>query len=124
MLALCSRHLGLATSLTRLIRFGPIPDDPRSHLNAVTQVDAAMIAAASPGQSFPDVFDVAVDARQALAHAGHHPHRDTMAGYEPREVMARLGTADRAAAGQVIARNPSLPGAKSEDTILFRQADN
>ena len=47
-----------------------------------------------------------------------------MVGYEPREVLATPGSNDIIALGQALAWNPSIAGAKMEETILVGAQSN
>jgi len=126
MLVLCGRRQGLVCSVTRFVHFGRLPDELRRKAEAVAKIDATMIAYTRPGRSLGDIFQRAV---QAYADYGypdewHLHHQGGPAGYEPREFVATPGSTDVVALGQVYAWNPSITGAKSEDTILVSETDN
>jgi Xaa-Pro aminopeptidase len=120
MLVLCGRWKGLVASITRLVHFGKIPDDLRRKIDAVAHIDAVLINATRPGRKLADVF---ADARQAYADTGFADewtlhHQGGPAAYEPREWVATPGAEDIVESGQAYAWNPSITGAKSEDTVL------
>lgn len=126
MLVLCGRQHGLVCSVTRFVHFGRLPDEIRRKAEAVANIDATMIASTRPGRSLGEIFQRAV---QAYADCGypdewHLHHQGGPAGYEPREFVATPGSTDVVALGQVYAWNPSITGAKSEDTILVSETDN
>jgi antitoxin VapB len=126
MLVLCGRKWGLVCSVTRLVHFGRLPDEVRRKAEATARVDATFISATRPGQSLGQVFRRAT---VAYAEAGfpdewHLHHQGGPAGYEPREFVAMPGSSDVVAVGQAYAWNPSITGAKSEDTILVGVASN
>ena len=56
MLVLCGRKWGLVCSITRLIHFGPIPEDLRERILATAQVNAALIEATRPGRTLGEIF--------------------------------------------------------------------
>lgn len=120
MLVLCGRKRGLVCSMTRLIHFGRLPDDLRRTAEAVARVDATLIDATRPGRPLGEVFQRAMDvyAETGFADEWQRHHQGGPAGYEPREFVATPDSADSVTAGQVYAWNPSITGAKSEDTIL------
>jgi Xaa-Pro aminopeptidase len=126
MLVVCGRKYGLITSITRLVHFGRLPDDLRRKMVAVATVDAAFIAATRPGRALSEVFKRATDAyaMTGFANEWHLHHQGGPAGYEPREHVATPASTGIVAAGQVYAWNPSITGAKSEDTILVGQSGN
>ena len=120
MLVLCGRRQGLVCSITRLVHFGVLPADLRRKVDAVAHIDAAMIAATRPGVTLGSIFH---EGMQAYATAGYPDewrlhHQGGLAGYEPREIIATPTSTERVSIGQVYAWNPSITGAKSEDSIL------
>jgi len=126
MLVLCGRRAGLVCSVTRLVHFGPIPDEIRHKAEATAHVDAALIAATSPGRPLGDVFQdgVAAYAQVGFPEEWRLHHQGGPAGYEPREFIVTPGATDLVSAGQVYAWNPSITGTKSEDTILVGEKEN
>jgi antitoxin VapB len=126
MLVLCGRQKGLVCSITRLVYFGRLPEEVRRKAEAVAQVDGAFILGTRPGRSLGQVFQEAIT---AYAQAGFPDewqlhHQGGPAGYEPREYMAVPGSNDVIERGQAYAWNPSITGAKSEDTILVGEQEN
>jgi antitoxin VapB len=126
MLIVCGRKWGLICSVTRLVHFGKMPDELRRKAEAVARIDAEMTAATRPGKTLGDVFKVA---QAAYALTGfpdewQKHHQGGSAGYAPREVTATPGSTQPILAGQVFAWNPSITGAKSEDTILIGAGNN
>ncbi|HEX8220151.1 MAG TPA: M24 family metallopeptidase [Chloroflexia bacterium] len=120
MLVLCARRHGLVASVTRLAHFGPVPGDLKDKMRAVATVDAAAVRATQPGVAANAVFRVI---QQAYADVGHpdewkNHHQGGPAGYEPRDYVVTPDTEQLVEAVQAFAWNPSVPGAKSEDTFL------
>jgi len=120
MLVLCGRRSGLVCSVTRLIHFGRLPADLRRRAEAVSEVDAAFIAATRPGRRLSQVFQAGLGAyaRVGFPEEWRLHHQGGPAGYEPRELVATSITDDLVRIGQAYAWNPSITGAKSEDTIM------
>jgi antitoxin VapB len=123
MLVLCGRRGGLVCSVTRLIHFGRLPTDLRRRAEAVAEVDAAFIAATRPGRRLSQVFQAGLEAyaRVGFPDEWRLHHQGGPAGYEPREFVASGNTDDLVRIGQAYAWNPSITGAKSEDTIMVGQ---
>ncbi len=126
MLVLCGRKDGLVCSLTRLVHFGPLPDELKRKAEAVAYVDAAMIAATRPGKAVNEVFQVgkAAYAKTGFADEWHLHHQGGPAGYDPREFIATDAVDLPVGSGQAYAWNPSITGCKSEDTILAGEDSN
>jgi antitoxin VapB len=79
-----------------------------------------------PGWTLGEVFEVT---QGAYAKTGYPDewrlhHQGGPAGFEPREYVAVPGSSDLVSVGQVYAWNPSITGAKSEDTILVGEDGN
>jgi Xaa-Pro aminopeptidase len=125
-LVLCGRKWGLVCSLSRLIHFGALPDEIRHKAEAVAKVDAAMIAATRPGHTMGDVFQQAQSAYASVGFPDEWKihHQGGLAGYAPREITATPSSTQPILAGQAYAWNPSIAGAKSEDTILVGEQRN
>lgn len=126
MLVLCGRRWGLVCSITRLVHFGPLPDELQHKANMVARIDAIFIHATRPGRKQSEIFGEAVAAYQATGypHEWKLHHQGGPAGYEPREWVVTPNTEDRVQEAQVYAWNPSITGTKSEDTILIGKSGN
>ncbi len=120
MLVLCGRKWGLACSVTRLVHFGRLPDDLRRKMEAVARIDAAFISATRPGRTIRQVFQAATDMYRETGFADEWQlhHQGGPAAYEPREFLGTPTVTDLVTVGQAYAWNPSIAGAKSEDTFL------
>ncbi|MFZ5819019.1 MAG: M24 family metallopeptidase [Chloroflexota bacterium] len=126
LLVLSGRQRGLVCSLSRMVHFGKIPADLERKIHAAAQINAAFIARSRPGASLGELLAMG---QAAYAEAGfpgewRHHHQGGVTGYEPREYIAASGGADVLAAGQALAWNPTVAGAKMEDTILVGETGN
>ena len=126
MLVLCGRKYGLVASLTRLVHFGPIPEDLRNKARACALIDAHYVTATRPGKKMNEIFQEAADCYRIYGFEDewHHHHQGGLVGYVPREIIATPDTADEVRQGQAYAWNPSIAGVKSEDTILVGEERN
>ena len=126
LLVLSGRRAGLVCSISRLVHFGPVPTEVQAIIEATAKVNAALIGWTRPGNSLADIFR---QGQQAYARNGYpeewrRHHQGGAAGYEPREYLASMDSKDRVLAGQAFAWNPSIAGAKMEDTILVGEQSN
>ncbi len=120
LLVFCGRRDGLVASISRVVHFGPVPEELRRIHEAVAYVDGRALAVSRPGRTLGDVFgEIEAAYRDAGfpdAWQGHH--QGGVTAYEPREYLGLPGSTDVLEEGMVVAWNPSLPGAKSEDSVL------
>jgi len=123
MLVVCAERGGLIANCTRLASFGRAPAGLAGRHQAVVNVDAAMISATRVGATLADVFEQAkaAYAAEGFADQWRLHHQGGSCGYLPREVKAGPGVKTAILADQAFAWNPSVPGTKSEDTILCRK---
>jgi Xaa-Pro aminopeptidase len=124
MLVFCGRRHGLYANLTRFIYFRPPTHDERKLIDDVARVEAASFAASTPGTTIGAVYDTIVRAYADLglpgAEAYHHQGGTT--GYLSRELFGLPGLDTVIEDNTALAWNPSLPGAKIEDTVLTTSA--
>jgi len=126
MLVLCGRKWGLVCSITRLIHFGQLPAELQQRILATAQVNAALIEATRPRRALGEIFahEQQVYLKQGYPDEWQKHHQGGIAGYEPREFLALPGSQETVAEGQAFAWNPSITGAKLEDTILVGATGN
>ena len=115
------RH-GLHASLTRCLSFGPVPAAVAEKHVAVVDVDAGYLAGSRPGSTLGEIFNTGerIYARHGFYDDWKEHHQGGTTGYAGREVFAQPGVDYTLAAGTAVAWNPTVPGAKSEDTFLVQ----
>jgi antitoxin VapB len=120
LLVLSGRRWGLVCSISRLIHFGSIPAEVQKRIDATARVNATLIAHTRPGRSLDEVFTrgQAEYAATGFPDEWRFHHQGGAVGYEPREFLGLPGSADVVSVGQAYAWNPTIAGAKMEDTIL------
>ena len=120
MLVTCAERGGLIAAVTRLVSLVPVSDALRRRQHATASVDAALIASTVPGAKLGDIFAAgqAAYAEVGFADEWRLHHQGGSTGYLPREVKAEPGCEIEALADQPFAWNPSITGAKCEDTVL------
>lgn len=122
MLNLCARRWGMSVSITRFIHFGPMPAELEDKFAAIARVNADLLHATRAGATSEELFCVAQQAYAAEGYAGEEQmhHQGGATGYWEREWIARPGGAEQVLPQQAFAWNPSLQGAKAEDTVVLR----
>jgi Xaa-Pro dipeptidase len=122
MIGFCARRWGLTCSITRFVHFGALPAELEEKFGVVAEVNARLLGATRPGTSSAALFETAGAAYASLGHAGAEKmhHQGGATGYLEREWVARPGGPEWVGSQQAFAWNPSLKGAKVEDTVLLR----
>jgi Xaa-Pro aminopeptidase len=123
MVVVCAERGGLYANLTRFVHFEPPDDELAAKLKACQGILARLRDATRPGRTLADVF---ADCQEFYADAGfpdgwRHHHQGGLTGYRSREVIAAPGVAHEITAGQAFAWNPSVPGAKAEETFVLTE---
>lgn len=120
MVVVVAEKWGLHAAATRFVSFGALSDELQRKYEAVASVDNAFIGATRPGAPVADVFRTAVEAYRAAGYGEEWQlhHQGGAIGYAPREYLGTAGSAEVVLENQAFAWNPSITGAKVEDTIL------
>ncbi|HEX2053021.1 MAG TPA: M24 family metallopeptidase [Actinomycetota bacterium] len=123
MAVLVARRGGLHACLTRIVCFGEPDADRKARQAACARIDARMIAASIPGRELSGVLVAGIEqyAAEGFADEWRRHHQGGTTGYAGREVFATPSSKDRLKANQAVAWNPSVTGAKSEDTVLVTE---
>jgi Xaa-Pro dipeptidase len=122
MLVACAERSGLFASVTRMIYFqDPDPQTARRQEACEEVLRRMREEATRPGRTLAQAFE---DCRRFYAEAGfpegwRDHHQGGMAGYASREIIATPTTHQEIEEGQAFAWNPSLVGAKAEETLVL-----
>jgi Xaa-Pro dipeptidase len=122
MLVVCTERGGLFVSLTRMIYFqGPDSQTTRRQEACEEVLRRMRQEATREGRTLAQAFE---DCRRFYDEAGfphgwRDHHQGGMTGYASREIIATPGTQQEIKEGQAFAWNPSLVGAKAEETFVL-----
>ena len=121
MLVVVAERWGLHVAATRFRELVPPDRDLRARLAAVADVLAAMRDATTPGRTFGDVLAAAQLAYAATGYPGEWKlhHQGGSIGYQGRERIAVPDDATPIERAMAFAWNPSITGAKAEETLLL-----
>jgi len=125
MLVASAQRGGLYANLTRIVPFeDPDPELARRQAACDGILARMREEASQPGRSLTDAF---ADCRRFYAEAGHPDewrlhHQGGMTGYASREVIATPYTDVPIETGNAFAWNPSVTGAKAEETFVLTEA--
>lgn len=121
MLNLCARRWGLVVSITRFVHFGTLSAELAAAFQAAARIHAGILHATRNGAVSRDIFAAAQRAYAAVGSAEEieRHHQGGACGYAERDWIITPRGAERVVALQAFAYNPSLRGAKAEDTVLL-----
>ncbi|MGH2800112.1 MAG: M24 family metallopeptidase, partial [Thermoleophilaceae bacterium] len=125
MLVASAQRGGLYANLTRIAWLDePDPETARRQAACDEILARTRDEATRPGRSLTDAFD---DVRRLYAEAGFPDewrlhHQGGITGYASREVIATPHTDVPIEPGMAFAWNPSITGAKAEETFVLTEA--
>ena len=124
MLVVCAERGGLYANLTRIVDFEePDRETARRQETCDTILRRMRERATRPGSTLADAL---ADCRRFYAEEGlpdgwRDHHQGGMTGYASREIVATPETRQGIEVGQAFAWNPSLRGAKAEETFVLME---
>jgi Xaa-Pro dipeptidase len=124
MLVASAESRGLYANLTRIVELDePGPDLARRQRACDEILSRMREEATRPGRTLAEAF---ADCRRFYAEAGFPEewrlhHQGGLTGYASRELIATPATGDVIEAGQAFAWNPSVAGAKAEETFVLTE---
>lgn len=121
MMVFCARGYGLYANLTRFVVFGSLQSEHADLHRHVREVEASALSLCKAGISLNTVYDALAQAYQQRGYpnAIREHHQGGTTGYLAREIVANPTTTDTLAENMAVAWNPSLAGAKIEDTFVI-----
>ncbi|ALF52908.1 peptidase M24 [Nostoc piscinale CENA21] len=121
MLVFCARGYGLYANLTRFVCFSSLAKEEAELHRHVREIEAKALSASQPGMTLDAVYYALAQAykRHGFANAIREHHQGGTTGYLAREIVANPHTTEALTENKAIAWNPSLPGAKIEDTFVI-----
>jgi len=126
MLVVSAERGGLYANVTRIVDF-EVPDaEVRQRQGACETILRRMREEATrPGRTLAEAF---ADCRRFYAEEGFPDewrlhHQGGMTGYASREIIATPQTRQEMQVGQAFAWNPSITGAKAEETLVLAEVE-
>ncbi|MBR8833776.1 MAG: M24 family metallopeptidase [Stigonema ocellatum SAG 48.90 = DSM 106950] len=126
MLVFCARGYGLYANLTRFVFFGSLQANLETQNFAslhrhVWEIEAEALSLCLPGMPLNAIYDALGQAydEHGYPQAIRQHHQGGTTGYLSREIIANPTTTETLAENMAVAWNPSLPGAKIEDTFVI-----
>lgn len=120
MVVVCGKREGLIANLSRLICIGEVPAELKRRNEATGYVFAKLLSATRKGVSGSDLYQIASDAyaEQNFPNEINLHHQGGATGYKSREWVIHPKSTEEVADCQAFAWNPTITGAKAEETVL------
>jgi len=123
MMVFCARKEGLYANLTRFVAFNEVSPKIQNQFNQLMEIESEALAHSLPGENISKVYKE-IKKAYSLLNVGdeiNYHHQGVLTGYLSRDLIASpLCSQDHCfplQPGMAFAWNPSLPGAKIEDTM-------
>lgn len=123
MLVFCARGHGLYANLTRFVSFGTLDPAMDQLHRQVREIESHALKLSRPAISLNTIYDALKQAYETRSHktAIYDHHQGGTTGYLSREIVAMPETVEMLHENTPVAWNPSLSGAKIEDTFLVKK---
>jgi Xaa-Pro aminopeptidase len=120
MVNICAKKWGLVISVTRLVHFGPLSEELRKRYAAVATVNARYFASLKPGTRADQILENAKGWYAELGYPGEWEfhHQGGPCGYGERDYLLAEDSTQSVVDRQEFALNPTVQGAKAEDTVI------
>ncbi len=111
---------GMPIAVTRFVHFGPLPEDLELKIKRTAWVNAKYQESTVPGKSCAAIFDECCSwyAKAGVPEEWRKHHQGGAIGYDDRDYVIYPGIEDIVQDKQAFAWNPTITGAKVEDTII------
>lgn len=118
---ICAKRWGLVIAVTRYVYFGDIPINLGRRLRSCARVNAAYLSAMEPGATAGSVLDAGIAMFEQVGYPNEwrEHHQGGAAGYAEREWVAFPGDDHPILGDMAFAWNPTILGAKVEDTMIY-----
>lgn len=121
MLVFCARKNGLYANLSRFVYFEKPYLNELKIQNALFRIEAKALKSIQSNKTLAHVYQVLEKAyeEEGFPHEINKHHQGGLTGYLSREIIATPQSHQPIQLGNAFAWNPSLPGFKLEDTVIF-----
>lgn len=123
MINICAEKWGMPIAVTRFVHFGSLPGELKTKLEKTTIINAHYQEMTRPGVAASEIFE---KMKEWYASAGYENewmlhHQGGAIGYDDREWVIYPGIKEVVQNNQPFAWNPTITGAKVEETIIVNQ---
>jgi len=122
-ISVCTRRNGLIASVTRIVSLKHPGEEMMKRQRAAAYVNAAFSANTRAGRNISEIFEKAMDtyAEEGFEGEWKFHHQGGLTGFVPRELKGMSDVNHIVRVNEAYAWNPSVQGAKLENTILVTE---
>jgi len=123
LIATVAEKFGLHVSVSRSIHFGSISGELQKKQEIVNLLEAKLCSDSLPGIMLKDLFKISKNLYKELNYPDEWQNHTLggIMGYRPREFLIDALNTIKINKNNIISWNPTIYGAKSEDTILVEE---
>ena len=120
LIVVCGKREGMIVSLSRIACIDAISDELQRRTEATAQIFARILSKTKVGKSGAELYDTAKSAyaENGFADEINLHHQGGATGYKTRDWLAHPKCAEVVRKNQAFAWNPSVTGAKIEETVI------
>lgn len=120
MINVCAEKWGMSIAVTRFVHFGKLPEELKNKFEKTAKIFTQYELATVPGNACADIFE---KCKKWYEEAGFPDewkkhHQGGAIGYDDREYVIYPGIKETVQDNQAFAWNPTITGAKVEDTLI------
>jgi Xaa-Pro dipeptidase len=120
MVNIVAEKWGMPIAVTRFVHFGSLPEELKTKLEKTAVINARYLEATKPGRNVSEIFE---ECKVWYSEAGYDGewqkhHQGGAIGYDDREYVIYPGVNNIIRNNQPFAWNPTITGAKVEDTMI------
>jgi Xaa-Pro dipeptidase len=122
MVNVCGKKWGLIASVTRFVHFGALDAELKKRRKAAAVINSKYSHALRAGAKISAIFQQATEWYAELGYPGEWKfhHQGGATGYNEREYVITPDSSETVLEHQAFAMNPTVQGAKAEDTVLVQ----
>lgn len=123
MINICAEKWGMPIAVTRFVHFGPLPDELKTKLEKTAIVNAHYQEFTKPGIPASEIFEKMKVWYKSVGYENEWMlhHQGGAIGYDDREWVIYPDIKEVVQNNQPFAWNPTITGAKVEETIIVNQ---
>lgn len=120
MINVCAEKWGMPIAVTRFVHFGQLPEELKNKFEKTAKISTQYELATFPGNTCAEIFEKCKNwyEEAGVPDEWKKHHQGGAIGYDDRDYVIYPGIDEKILDNQAFAWNPTITGAKVEDTII------